>query len=458
MDIMENITYTLTNSQEKAINTMIDWAFKLPEKKKDFFLTLKGSAGTGKTFITNLFIQKTLLRKAIVVSAPTHKATKVISNVTGKSGLTIQALCGLRPNTDLENFDINRPQFGQKAQPQINKYDLLILDEASMLNKDLFTLIVNTALDYDVKVLFIGDELQLPPVKEFKSKALTDIKNVVELTEIVRQTDTNPMGNLLTTLRQDIIDDSMEFKKYLTDEICEINSEGEGYIAIGNTPDFINMMKNEFTSSLFQADKNHCKYVAWTNQTVTEGNKHIRKMLFNTDAMITEGDLLMAYKTIRDKKEIIITNSEDYVITNLSFHTNNFDISGYQITLNCLSSNIETNTFIVSPDSYKDFVEIHNAKLKDAKAYRHPSAWQSYYNFKNKHLLLTDIMDNYGRIIVRKDLDYGYGITVHKTQGSTYNTVFVNGKDIARNSRSVEAKKLFYVALSRASKQVIILL
>jgi len=59
---------------------------------------------------------------------------------------------------------------------------------------------------------------------------------------------------------------------------------------------------------------------------------------------------------------------------------------------------------------------------------------------------------------VKKDIDYGYGISVHKTQGSTYSNVFVNGQDINKNTNIVERKKLWYVALSRTNKQATILI
>ena len=40
----------------------------------------------------------------IVVSAPTHKAKKVIKNTTGKQAETLHALLGLRPDLDLDQY------------------------------------------------------------------------------------------------------------------------------------------------------------------------------------------------------------------------------------------------------------------------------------------------------------------------------------------------------------------
>ena len=78
-----------------------------------------------------------------------------------------------------------------------------------------------------------------------------------------------------------------------------------------------------------------------------------------------------------------------------------------------------------------------------------------FYEFKNAILILENIFEN-NQLLIKKDIDYGYGITIHKSQGSTYNTVFVNGKDINKNLTIIERKRLWYVAMSRASKIVYI--
>ena len=57
------------------------------------------------------------------------------------------------------------------------------------------------------------------------------------------------------------------------------------------------------------------------------------------------------------------------------------------------------------------------------------------------------------------DISYGYGITVHKSQGSGYDNVFVHLKDILnKNKNEIESKQCMYTGLSRASKNLHILL
>ena len=62
---------------------------------------------------------------------------------------------------------------------------------------------------------------------------------------------------------------------------------------------------------------------------------------------------------------------------------------------------------------------------------------------------MEDIRDGNKKLIVKKDFDYGYAITVHKSQGSTYNTIFITENVIDQNPLNEERNKLKYVALSR---------
>ena len=99
-------------------------------------------------------------------------------------------------------------------------------------------------------------------------------------------------------------------------------------------------------------------------------------------------------------------------------------------------------------------------KLEEAQNLR-GKAWVRFYEFKNRILVIDDILTGakdkwYKPEIIKKHIAYGYGITIHKSQGSTYNTVFVNGKDINKNINDIERKRLWYVALSRASTKVYI--
>lgn len=116
--------------------------------------TISGFAGTGKTTVTRDIVRN--LNGTIAVTAPTHKAVRIASSQIDREGRTIQKLLGLRPNTDLEHFDVNNPQFDPLATPTIKDYKYVIVDEASMINKGLYKLLLSESAQYGTKIIFVG--------------------------------------------------------------------------------------------------------------------------------------------------------------------------------------------------------------------------------------------------------------------------------------------------------------
>ena len=74
----------------------------------------------------------------------------------------------------------------------------------------------------------------------------------------------------------------------------------------------------------------------------------------------------------------------------------------------------------------------------------------------NKIILLnlwTFYHEQYRDILA--DIDYGYALTIHKSQGSTYDNVFFDLKNALLNKN--ELKSLIYTGVSRASEKLMIL-
>lgn len=438
----------LTQHQQEALDKILTWQL-IPNSP---FYRLVGSAGVGKTTVLNQFIkQNKISRNSIFVSAPTHKAKKVIETVTGLQGYTIQAILGLRPNTDIDNFDINRPQFDPLGEAMIRFCRILIIDEASMLNKDLYEMICSEAKHNGTKVLFVGDNKQLPPIKEIASLAIT-APDGVELKEIIRQAKDNPILDILSTLRDDIENNTNNYKLKLL-EGTKINEKGEGIILLDKS-EFTALATEYFNSPEFNNNIDYCRFVAWTNDCVTAWNKFIRGTKFKEDG-ISPNDIITGYKTITDEYgNSTIINSEDYLINSASLITTEEGIKVYLVK--AVSEGYGEIIFnLVHPEGLTKFLEIERKLHIDALA-KKGRYWKEYYKFKNRYLLKSNIIHK-ERLLVQKDIDYAYCITVHKTQGSTFENVFVNLPNIEKNRNSIDKKKLIYVALSRASKKVIIL-
>lgn len=468
----------LSEDQNKALNFINEWLARVYRNRDEQnFFALRGSAGTGKTtLISSLLkeIKSPYSKGRICICAPTHKAKKVIVSKTGwRISETLQALLGLKLDTNLDDFDINNPQFNQIGERKIRDYDLVIIDESSMVNSQLYTTVNEAARQCGCKILFVGDTLQLNPVKEYGiSPSLITPVNSYTLTQIVRQGKTNPLILVLDALRFDLENNTNTFMKILKDNPEKFNELGEGYKVCDRT-DFGKLITSNLQGNEFAEDKNYCRYISWTNQSITETNNWIRNNVIPSlngtgpiDSTIQLDEVLLSYKTVTegDKNiEVILTNSDDYKVDNIE----DAIVSKYEyplktkfVTLSSIDTNntSEVHLLVRDKENYQNYVAILNMELAKAKKTGGRKGWSKFYEFKNLILVLENLYNENKTLLVKKDIDYGYGITIHKSQGSTFNTVFVNGKDINKNLTDIERKRLWYVALSRASCKAYIIL
>lgn len=445
----------LTDDQDEAVKFITAFVNKpAVNLVDDLFAVLSGFAGTGKTTVMNTIIKK-IKHKDIVVSAPTHTAKEVIAGMTKQSAETIQALLGLRPNVDLAEFNPNKPQFAVIAKEKISNYQVLIIDESSMINKYMFQLIVDKAIQFKVKVIFMGDVFQLPPINESMSDAFK-LKNKVDLTTIIRQSNTNPNQKLIELARNDVRDNSVTFAPYLNQIKADINGD-EGFMLL-KKEDFYPKIMEYYYDSEYKHNINLIKTLCWTNEAVTAINNYVRHNLIKSNEQIAVGDVMTGYKTVTEELKIhpfyinYVKNSVDYLVESVEIVSKDVTgvlLKGYQVKL----SGEENEIFILHRDSYLDFAQEYKYRESMGKVNR---SWKPFYNFKNKVIIMETILLD-GVKVCDKDIGYGYAITVHKSQGSTYDNVAVVLTDINKNRNKTEARKLTYVAVSRTSKMNICL-
>lgn len=451
---------TLNDQQLEAVSKI-----KRFLKGKETYFMLSGFAGTGKTTVVKKILDE--YSKKSVVSAPTRKANVVISQATMVQGYTIHSLLGLQPDINLEDFNPNDPVFGQIKKATIRNYNLVVIDEASMINEALFDLIgseINKSLA--TKVLFLGDKAQIPPVGGQESPVF-ELDNKYELTVLMRQSDNNP----LATLSQELREVTQELPKFLLERKSLLNDSNDGLVFVSSNEDFREHLKKVFDSSYAKTDPNYAKLIAWRNKTVMQSNRIIRDLVFGDDAKLVEkGDVLTGYRAIKanSKESFLINNCMDYKVADVSKKQKN--ITGlYGYTVKILEKSKvykgfdEKNIFVIDScdkENLHDYAEMHDKLLAIARADRQ---WSIYYEFRKNNLLMVDIdtyRDNSHRSrkdLIKKDLDYGFAVTAHKAQGSTYKKVFVLLKDIVLNKNVLERSQILYVAMTRAQKQTIVL-
>lgn len=136
-DILGN---PLSEGQKNAISTVLN--------NKVTIIT--GGPGTGKTTTIRGIVSCLLnMDKKVTIVAPTGRAAKRISELTGQEAQTIHRLLGY--------------SMGRGYKNKLLKTDILIIDEASMLEQVLFNHLLQ-ALSNDTKVVLVGDTNQLPAI------------------------------------------------------------------------------------------------------------------------------------------------------------------------------------------------------------------------------------------------------------------------------------------------------
>ena len=147
-------------------------------------LLITGGPGTGKTTILN-GIRSLLgqMQLSCLLAAPTGRAAKRLTEVTGEEASTIHRLleAGIDPNTGL--------MFFAKDESNPLKADAIIIDEMSMVDVQLLHSLLQ-AVAPRKRLILVGDPDQLPPVGPgfpFGDALRSNMLPTVRLTEIFRQ-------------------------------------------------------------------------------------------------------------------------------------------------------------------------------------------------------------------------------------------------------------------------------
>lgn len=475
-----NEQIVFTKSQEKAVDGIIDFIAQ-PFDSNDFVRSISGPGGTGKTFITNYIIRHCKFSDSIIrCAAPTHKACRVLSNaLNGKKVDTIQSLLGLRLNLSLEDFNPVRPQFDpigrNKLQDKTDYTRLLIIDEASMIPTKLYNYLIKVCKDKWCKVITIGDASQLSPVNERKSIAFANNNDIYYLKEIVRQEANNPITDLLKIVRDDIKNKTYRFVDYLNVYPNRYNEIGEGYSVVPKAQ-FANIIAREFNNPEYTSNIDMYRVIAYTNIAVSSWNNYVRNIIVKDayKSVLTRNDLIMSYKNLVDEfNSQILINSEEYIVKDISdFVDKKYGFKGIMVKFQAIHGGKVTPPILII--NHKDretlvaYYTIVNNMMKDAMNETDHSVrtklWRKYYEFKNKYLLCTNILDKNDptKIVLDRDIDYGFAITSHKSQGSTYENVFADLNDMLYDKNGHvytnvdDVLRRVYVAFSRAKHSLTI--
>ena len=463
-----------TDDQRNAYNTLIEF-INNPYDVNDYKRALVGAAGTGKTYLVKALIKNCgLSYSTIGLAAPTHKACRVLAESIQIPNIkvnTLQSDLGLRLNFDVEKFDIENPPFDPKGKIKIGNYQLYIVDESSMINRGLALFLEKTCKTNKCKIIYIGDNSQLAPVNERYSSAFRGIK-INKLTQVVRQGDDNPVSYLLDLLRYDVEHRTFTFLEHISRVRSKFNEDNTKGYCVCNPLDFEKLISINFNDEELTRNIDYAKVIAYTNNTVSAWNKFIRNAII-ADAeksVITKNDLIISYVTIVNQfNDCIIKNSEEYILKDVVNYTHpKYNLKGFMVRFTAIHGGSNTTPLFIIDHKDKFTIQMY-VKLsremiqaaKCANARVRAQRWRDYFSFKESCLLLTNIINPItGKIEFSRDLDYGFSLTSHKSQGSTFDTSFVDVNDIVYDkygnpyNDAEEINRRLYVAASRCKNKL----
>ena len=405
----------LNKDQTSLINELAKF-YGNPDKQ---FFVLSGQAGVGKTTCMRYFAEQlmnTYGNVKICMGGPTNKSTAVLADAVGDKDITfktIHSLLGLRmmPNGEIKELT-------DSGQDSVGNYDLVIVDEASMISSELIGYIKKKIALADTKIVFIGDKEQLPPVGENVSPIWTQFKLDYELTEVMRH-------------QNSILDFVQEIRGNVNPKFKSTGNQ----VFIQEESDFIDKIKELAEKGDFHSGK--AKAIAWRNMTVDFLNNYIRdnNTLTKSDDKFVIGDRVVFRQPVfLNERPLAATDEEGTVVeVDVAQHNQYPMLKAWKVKIKLDWTGSYVTTYIIHESSEKHL----QMMLDEFKATKR---WHLFWKLKDAF----------------NDIAYGYALTSHRSQGSTFERVFVDAGDIQLNRKSSERTKCLYVACSRASKELFI--
>ena len=462
---------TYNKEQQSAIINAV--SFLKTNTDPTQYYVIEGKAGTGKTTIAKEIL-KEFEDEQIYVAAVSHKAKGVIKSsfgedTRGKKFFSIAGLLGMKGIND-NDTQTTKFQVGLKVPLLDNPPALLVIDEASMITEDVLKKIIdiNSSLSRPFKMLFLGDIGQIQPIRDEQSEFYRTHKDLLNKKSDIF--NSKHKSKLITRVRQGEANPILPYADYFWENSQKENPElnptqhivrnnqitDKGSLLFSNS-------EAEVLSSVIKAVKNavekgltnHVKIVTYHVNEKTELNQKIHEALFGKDSDYSNGDMLILNSpydlpdvnaTMENSSEIQIKSIQDEDTDEFGVHTLYLETNGTAYT----RTGNEQKDCVIQVVSRND-IGLYNNKLNElaSRAKRQTNrvlkkqAWGDFWEYKGRYA----------------DVDFGYAITAHKSQGSTYDIVVVDEKDIMGTTATSNQEKseLIYTALTRPRKTAIVI-
>lgn len=446
---MTNNTSTSFNEKQAAFFKVITNSLANPGNEYNTHI-LRGSAGTGKTFLTRRIVSHLIEMGINVVQvAPTGKAAKNMAVGSIIPARTIHSAI-----YKIEQLPHGLGVRFMSKPNEDNKYTVYVVDESSMISDKLSRserfvqagALLSDLVDYgrrgnlENKFLFIGDPCQLPPVQsdepEDGSPALqadhlqrTFGMNVQDyfLSEIMRAKAGSYIISNATYIR-----DCIEQKLQPDNSRIKVTTTGKSW-----------QMAQHFERLYDPSNTDKVVLLAHSNKDVNYWNRNIRKQFGYGQDQLNADDQVVVYQTWHSQGVTLYNGETGYVrvigkteaYAGLSFADVELVFCGidgkpFTVTTKALLDTLNTES------DFRGILDEEVVKHYHAEMHKHTHGRLESSAFYNPI-----------------QLRFGYAMTCHKAQGSEWENVIIHRNALYADKQNTSLRWR-YTALTRARKEL----
>ncbi len=444
-----------TDGQRQAMDAISDFVHQNSSDNELFILT--GYAGTGKTTLVSALV-KVLhsFHRSCVLLAPTGRAAKVFASYSSQKAYTIHKLLyRVKKKEDVILFSRRKNEF---------KNTIFLVDEVSMLSdarsdgmlfssqtllEDLFSFVYEGE---NCKLIFIGDDAQLPPVNATESPALNPeyLKQsfnvtiyTAQLLEVVRQSLDSGILYNANRLRGKIKHEQFSYPLFTLRDFQDFQSiDGRD-------------LEEQLNSLYAHYGSEEVVVITRSNKRAYSFNSEIRNRIFFRENRIVTGDYIMAVKNnyfwIDESSEVgFIANGDIMEIVAINSIRELYGFSFADVTVRlCDYPNyptIDIKLWLESLGSEEASLPYEKLNLL------YHAVAEDYADIQNKRKRYLAIKnDPYLNAVQVK---FAYSLTCHKTQGGQWKVVMIDRGFATAENSDKEYLRWLYTAVTRASEKV----
>lgn len=440
---MSSTKLKLTDDQQQIHDSVIH---NVKTHQGRFDCVVQGYAGTGKSTTISRIINSLYNMGTIAITSPTHKANSVLKRMLEKEGvdssdvMTIHSFLGLKLVNKKRQQVLEHDPHSPNAKKLV---DVLIVDECSMISTDLYMHLVKQAHRIRRAIIFVGDECQLPPVEPEKPGTVISCSfqhgEQFALVNVLRQALDNPITALATDIRACIDNGESPLRHiYNVPSDCptiikanDFYSYADTYIAtiIGEDP--------KFDMEVLFDGVDRYKMISYTNRNVDTLNNYVRGQLIGSQKEFVKGEPI-----VFDEAVLTCPYSNQQVIKCPEV------TQDIWMGIECwrFENHEGVSVYMVGPQSkYKYYQHLENIvtqiNLKATNPYtKKPYNWGDYYILKEKMNVVS----------------YPYAQTYHKSQGSTYDVVWMDLEYVTNVRDNADMARMLYTAVTRPREALIV--